>query len=82
MDLTGAARQGDQDNAVRRRPDDVPLGLALLHLKYFVANLMREFEWKEAPGEPVEFAERLEMSRPGTVMKRPLRVPSPSHARK
>ena len=58
------------------------VGLALLHLKYFVANLMREFEWKEAPGEPVEFAERLEMSRPGTVMKRPLRVPSPSHARK
>ncbi|RLM62021.1 hypothetical protein C2845_PM14G02770 [Panicum miliaceum] len=43
------------------------VGLALLHLEYFVANLVREFEWKEAPGEPVEFAERL-------VMKRPLRA--------
>ncbi|RLN03846.1 cytochrome P450 89A2-like [Panicum miliaceum] len=47
------------------------VGLALLHLEYFVANLVREFEWKEAPGEPVEFAERLEMS---LVMKRPLRA--------
>jgi cytochrome P450 len=45
--------------------------MALMHLEYFVANLVRELEWKEVPGEPVDFTERLEMS---LVMKRPLRA--------
>ncbi|KAL6659013.1 hypothetical protein ACP70R_003053 [Stipagrostis hirtigluma subsp. patula] len=44
---------------------------ALLHLQYFVGSLMAEFEWAEVPGEPVDFAEKLEMS---VVMRRPLRA--------
>ncbi|XP_062196286.1 cytochrome P450 89A2-like [Phragmites australis] len=47
------------------------MALGLLHLEYFVANLVREFEWTEVPGEPVQFAERQEMS---VVMRRPLRA--------
>ncbi|KAJ6797269.1 cytochrome P450 89A2-like [Iris pallida] len=46
-------------------------GLALLHLEYFVANLVREFEWKAAEGEEVDLSERLEFT---TVMKYPLRA--------
>ncbi|TVU42750.1 hypothetical protein EJB05_09171, partial [Eragrostis curvula] len=52
---------------------------ALLHLEFFLANLVREFEWTEVPGDPVDFAERQEMS---VVMRRPLRakvVPSCIH---
>ncbi|KAJ0964275.1 hypothetical protein J5N97_029397 [Dioscorea zingiberensis] len=30
------------------------LGLSLLHLEYFVANLVREFEWKAVEGEEVD----------------------------
>ncbi|CAL5007834.1 unnamed protein product [Urochloa decumbens] len=44
---------------------------ALLHLQWFVAILVTEFEWSEVPGEPVDFAERQEMS---VVMRRPLRA--------
>ncbi|KAJ6792661.1 cytochrome P450 89A2-like isoform X1 [Iris pallida] len=29
------------------------LGLAMLQLEYFVANLVREFEWREAKGDEV-----------------------------
>ena len=47
------------------------IALSLLHLEFFVANLVRELEWKEVPGEPVDFTERQEMS---LVMKRPLRA--------
>ncbi|KAF8672176.1 hypothetical protein HU200_049743 [Digitaria exilis] len=47
------------------------LGIALLHLEYFVANLVREFEWKEVPGEEVDLAEAREFT---TVMKKPLRA--------
>ncbi|CAL5010809.1 unnamed protein product [Urochloa decumbens] len=38
---------------------------------WFVANLVTEFEWSEVPGEPVDFAERQEMS---VVMRQPLRA--------
>ncbi|PUZ38292.1 hypothetical protein GQ55_9G184400 [Panicum hallii var. hallii] len=46
------------------------LGIAMLHLEYFVANMVWEFEWQEVPGEEVDFAEKNEFT---TVMKKPLR---------
>ncbi|GJN21295.1 hypothetical protein PR202_gb08760 [Eleusine coracana subsp. coracana] len=47
--------QGTQDAAVRR----VCPGLApgMLHVEYFVANLVREFQWREAHSEAVDLAE-------------------------
>jgi cytochrome P450 family 89 subfamily A len=47
------------------------LGIAMLHLEYFVANLVREFEWKEVPGDEVDLSETREFT---TVMKKPLRA--------
>jgi len=47
------------------------MALALLHLEYFVANLVREFEWREADGEEVDLTEKLEFT---VVMKRPLKA--------
>uniref|UniRef100_J3N431 Cytochrome P450 n=2 Tax=Oryza brachyantha TaxID=4533 RepID=J3N431_ORYBR len=47
------------------------LGVALLHLEYFVANLVKEFEWKEVAGDEVDFAEKGEFT---TVMAKPLRA--------
>ncbi|XP_010919362.1 cytochrome P450 89A2 [Elaeis guineensis] len=47
------------------------LGLAMLHLEYFVANLVREFEWKSADGKEVDLAEKVEFT---VVMKNPLRA--------
>ncbi|KAJ0969081.1 hypothetical protein J5N97_021958 [Dioscorea zingiberensis] len=44
------------------------LGLAVLHLEYFVANLVREFEWREVEGEDVDLAEKPEFT---VVMKHP-----------
>ncbi|XP_062206202.1 cytochrome P450 89A2-like [Phragmites australis] len=46
------------------------LGIAMLHLEYFVANMVREFEWQEVPGDEVDFAEKSEFT---IVMKKPLR---------
>jgi cytochrome P450 len=46
------------------------LGIAMLHLEYFVANMVREFEWHEVTGEEVDFAEKPEFT---VVMKKPLR---------
>ena len=36
------------------------LGVAMLHLEYFVANMVREFEWQEVAGDEVDFAEKPE----------------------
>ena len=47
------------------------MALALLHLEFFVASLVAEFEWLQVAGEPVEFAEKQELS---VVMRRPLRA--------
>ncbi|KAL5221794.1 hypothetical protein ABZP36_026507 [Zizania latifolia] len=47
------------------------MALALLHLEYFVANLVREFEWREVAGEEVDLSEKLEFT---VVMKRPLKA--------
>ncbi|KAH7664292.1 Cytochrome P450 E-class group I protein [Dioscorea alata] len=46
-------------------------GLAVLHLEYFVANLIKEFEWKEVEGEEVDFTEKPQFT---VVMKHPLRA--------
>ncbi|CAN6338406.1 unnamed protein product [Urochloa humidicola] len=46
------------------------LAIAMLHLEYFVANMVREVKWEEVPGLKVEFAEKQEFT---TVMKKPLR---------
>lgn len=46
-------------------------GLALLHLEYFVANLVWYFEWREAEGEKVNLEEKPEFT---VVMKYPLRA--------
>ncbi|KAL5996117.1 hypothetical protein ACLOJK_026190 [Asimina triloba] len=46
------------------------LNLALLHLEYFVANLVREFQWKpKKDGEIIDLSEKLEFT---VVMKNPL----------
>ncbi|KAJ0969063.1 hypothetical protein J5N97_021940 [Dioscorea zingiberensis] len=47
------------------------LGLSLLHLEYFVANLVREFEWREAEGEEIDLAEKPEFT---VVMKNSMRA--------
>ncbi|CAN1132196.1 Cytochrome P450 89A2 [Linum perenne] len=46
-------------------------GLALLHLEYFVANLIWSFEWKVAAGEEVDLSEGEEFT---TLMKNPLKA--------
>ncbi|KAE8786924.1 cytochrome P450 89A2-like [Hordeum vulgare] len=46
------------------------LNIAVLHLLYLVANMVREFEWKEAAGHEVDLAEKLEFM---VVMEKPLR---------
>lgn len=43
--------------------------LALLHLEYFVANLIWYFEWKEVEGQEIDLSEKPEFT---IVMKNPL----------
>ncbi|KAL5996118.1 hypothetical protein ACLOJK_026191 [Asimina triloba] len=46
------------------------LSLAMMHLEYFVANLVREFQWKpKKDGEIIDLSEKLEFT---VVMKNPL----------
>ncbi|KAK4788509.1 hypothetical protein SAY86_019828 [Trapa natans] len=45
--------------------------LALLHLEYYVANLVWAFEWKAAKGEEVDLSEKQEFT---VVMKNPLQA--------
>uniref|UniRef100_A0A803KWU5 Cytochrome P450 n=1 Tax=Chenopodium quinoa TaxID=63459 RepID=A0A803KWU5_CHEQI len=45
------------------------LGLALLHLEYFVANLIWKFEWTVVDGNEVDLSEKQEFT---IVMKNPL----------
>ncbi|VVB11280.1 unnamed protein product [Arabis nemorensis] len=47
------------------------IGLAMLHLEYYVANMVREFEWKEVQEHQVDLTEKLEFT---TVMKHPLKA--------
>ncbi|XP_039157003.1 cytochrome P450 89A2 [Eucalyptus grandis] len=46
-------------------------GLAMLHLEYFVANLVWLFQWQAVAGEEVDLSEKLEFT---VVMKNPLRA--------
>ncbi|XP_050221244.2 cytochrome P450 89A2-like [Mercurialis annua] len=46
-------------------------GLAMLHLEYFVANLVWKFEWKAVDGKEIDMSEKLEFT---TVMKNPLQA--------
>ncbi|KAM3682646.1 hypothetical protein ACJW31_12G088300 [Castanea mollissima] len=46
-------------------------GLAILHLKYFVANLVWNFEWKAVDGDGVDLSEKQEFT---AVMKNPLKA--------
>jgi cytochrome P450 family 89 subfamily A len=43
----------------------------LMHLEYFVANLIKEFKWEELDEEKVDLTEKLEFT---IVMKKPLRA--------
>lgn len=47
------------------------LGLAILHLEYFVANLVWKFEWKAVNGDEVDLSEKQEFT---TVMKNPVKA--------
>lgn len=44
-------------------------GLAMVHLEYFVANLIWHFEWKAVDGNNVDLSEKLEFT---VMMKNPL----------
>ena len=46
-------------------------GLAMLHLEYFVANFVWNFEWKAVSGDEVDMSEKLQFT---MVMKNPLKV--------
>ncbi|XP_030446656.2 cytochrome P450 89A2-like [Syzygium oleosum] len=46
-------------------------GLAMLHLEYFVANLVWLFQWRSVAGEEVDLSEKQEFT---IVMKNPLRA--------
>ncbi|CAN1217705.1 Cytochrome P450 89A9 [Linum perenne] len=46
-------------------------GLALLHLEYFVANLVWSFDWKAVEGDEVDLSEKQEFT---VVMKNPLQA--------
>ncbi|TMW87379.1 hypothetical protein EJD97_020028, partial [Solanum chilense] len=45
--------------------------LAMLHLEYFVANLVWQFQWNPVEGDDVDLSEKLEFI---SVMKNPLRA--------
>lgn len=47
------------------------LNLAMLHLEYFIANLVAAFEWRAVDGEEVDLEEKPEFT---IVMKNPLRA--------
>ncbi|KAG6571193.1 Cytochrome P450 89A2, partial [Cucurbita argyrosperma subsp. sororia] len=46
-------------------------GLAILHLEYFLANLVWRSEWKAVEGDEVDLSEKLELT---VVMKKPLKA--------
>ncbi|KAA0043015.1 cytochrome P450 89A2-like [Cucumis melo var. makuwa] len=45
--------------------------LAILHLEYFIANLVWRFEWKEVKGDEVRLEEKIEFT---VVMEKPLKA--------
>ncbi|KAL1215076.1 Cytochrome P450 89A2 [Cardamine amara subsp. amara] len=55
------------------------IGLAMLHLEYYVVNMVKEFEWKEVAGDEVDLTEKLEFT---VVMKYPLKARAVSRRRR
>ncbi|KAJ4978065.1 hypothetical protein NE237_008845 [Protea cynaroides] len=47
------------------------VGLAIHHLEYFVANLIREFKWTAVEGDDIDLSEKLQFT---VVMQNPLRA--------
>ncbi|KAJ3692624.1 hypothetical protein LUZ60_011719 [Juncus effusus] len=70
IDLTGSKEIKMMPFGVGRRICH-GMGLVLMHLEYFVANLVKEFEWKELEGEKVDLKEKIEFI---VVMKHPLKA--------
>lgn len=70
VDITGSREIKMMPFGVGRRICPA-VGLAILHLEYFVANLVKEFEWKAVDGEKVDLSETREFT---VVMKYPLRA--------
>ncbi|KAJ8632606.1 hypothetical protein MRB53_025942 [Persea americana] len=70
VDITGSREIKMMPFGVGRRICPA-LNLAMLHLQYFVANLVREFEWKPVKREEVDLSEKLEFT---NVMKNPLKA--------
>ncbi|BFG23351.1 hypothetical protein CerSpe_096250 [Prunus speciosa] len=70
FDLTGSREIKMMPFGVGRRicPGS---GLAVLHLEYFVANLVWKFEWRAVEGDDVDMSEKQEFT---TVMKNPLQA--------
>ncbi|GMI84570.1 cytochrome P450, family 87, subfamily A, polypeptide 6 [Hibiscus trionum] len=70
FDITGSKEMKMMPFGVGRRicPG---LGLAMLHLEYFVANLVWNFEWKAMDGDDVSLEEKQEFT---VVMKTPLQA--------
>ncbi|KAJ8762715.1 hypothetical protein K2173_012207 [Erythroxylum novogranatense] len=70
VDITGSKEIKMMPFGVGRRicPGYV---LAMLHLEYFVANLIWKFEWKAVDGDEVDLSEKQQFT---TVMKNPLKA--------
>lgn len=70
VDITGSREVKMMPFGVGRRicPG---LGLALLHLEYFISNLVWKFEWKAIDRDEVDLSEKPEFT---VVMKNPLKV--------
>lgn len=70
FDITGSREIKMMPFGVGRRMCPA-YNLALLHLEYFVANLVWAFEWRPAQGDDVDLSEKQEFT---TVMKNPLKA--------
>lgn len=70
FDLTGSREIKMMPFGVGRRMCP-GYNLALLHLEYFLANLVWAFEWRASEGDEVDLAEKQEFT---VVMKNPLKA--------
>ncbi|KAE8711592.1 Cytochrome P450 89A9 [Hibiscus syriacus] len=70
FDITGSREIKMMPFGVGRRICPA-LGLALLHLEYFVANFIWKFEWKAVDGDSISLEEKQEFT---VVMKTPLKA--------
>ncbi|XP_038726098.1 cytochrome P450 89A2-like [Tripterygium wilfordii] len=70
FDITGSKEIKMMPFGVGRRMCPA-YGLGMLHLEYFVANLVWNFEWKAKDGDCVDLSEKFEFT---VVMKNPLQA--------